>query len=121
MWRASARFTVARGGARRTGDRLSHAGPASKTLLIRAAERGSNLGSITGAMLRLLDRYGAAELRRSIATCLTPAPSASPSSGDAMSASSCRPSPPICPTMSRRATLPSDRPGLELYDQPSDE
>src|SRR5882672_11333873 len=40
--------------------------PASKTLLIRAAERGSNLGSITGAMLRLLDRYGAAELQAAI-------------------------------------------------------
>jgi len=44
----------------RGADRLSHAAPASKTLLIRAAERGSNLGSITGALLRLLDRYGAA-------------------------------------------------------------
>src|SRR6516225_10398932 len=47
-------------------DRLSHAAPASKTLLIRAAERGSNLGAITGAMLRLLDRYGAAELQAAI-------------------------------------------------------
>jgi hypothetical protein len=36
----------------RGADRLSHAAPACKTLLIRAAERGGNLGAITGAMLR---------------------------------------------------------------------
>src|SRR6202023_437715 len=54
----------------RGADRLSHAAPASKTLLIRAAERGSNLGSITGALLRLLDRYGAAELQAAIIEAL---------------------------------------------------
>jgi len=55
------------------------AAPASKTLLIRAAERGSNLGSITGALLRLLDRYGAAELQAAIIEALdrnVPHPSA---------------------------------------------
>jgi hypothetical protein len=60
-------------------DRLSHAAPASKTLLIRAAERGSNLGSITGALLRLLDRYGAAEMQAAIIEALdrnVPHPSA---------------------------------------------
>jgi hypothetical protein len=58
-------------------DRLSHAAPASKTLLIRAAERGSNLGSITGALLRLLDRYGAAEMQAAIIEALNvPHPSA---------------------------------------------
>jgi len=63
----------------RGADRLSHAAPASKTLLIRAAERGSNLGSITGALLRLLDRYGAAELQAAIIEALdrnVPHPSA---------------------------------------------
>src|SRR6266404_1336956 len=63
----------------RGADRLSHAAPASKTLLIRAAERGSNLGSITGALLRLLDRYGAAELQATIIEALdrdVPHPSA---------------------------------------------
>src|SRR5260221_4378511 len=57
----------------------SHAAPASKTLLIRAAERGSNLGSITGALLRLLDRYGAAELQAAVIEALdrnVPHPSA---------------------------------------------
>jgi hypothetical protein len=63
----------------RYADRLSHAAPASSTLLIRAAERGSNLGSITGALLRLLDRYGAAELQAAIIEALdrnVPHPSA---------------------------------------------
>jgi transposase len=50
----------------RGADRLSHAAPASKTLLIRAAERGDNLGTITAALLRLLERYGAAELDAAI-------------------------------------------------------
>jgi hypothetical protein len=34
--------------------------------LIQAAQRGDNLGSITAALLRLLDRYGAAELQGAI-------------------------------------------------------
>jgi hypothetical protein len=46
----------------RGADRLSHAAPASRELLIRAAGRGENLGTITAALLRLLDRYGGAEL-----------------------------------------------------------
>ena len=46
----------------RGADRLSHAAPASRELLIRAAARGENLGAITAALLRLLDRYGGAEL-----------------------------------------------------------
>ena len=44
-------------------DHLAKAVPASRDLLIRAAERGANLGTITAALLRLLDRYGAAELQ----------------------------------------------------------
>jgi hypothetical protein len=35
-------------------------------LLLRAAERGDNLGTITAALLRLLERYGAAELDAAI-------------------------------------------------------
>jgi transposase len=50
----------------RATDRLSQAAPAGETLLIRAAERGGNLGTITGALLRLLDRYGAGELQAAI-------------------------------------------------------
>src|SRR5208282_4013479 len=45
----------------------------------RAADRGNNLGSITGAMLRLLDRYGAAEVQAAIIEALdrnVPHPSA---------------------------------------------
>jgi hypothetical protein len=47
-------------------DRLAHAAPASATLLERAAERGHNLGTVTAALLRLLDRYGAAALQAAI-------------------------------------------------------
>jgi hypothetical protein len=39
-------------------------------LLTRAAERGHNLGSITAALGRLLDRFGAAELQIAIEAAL---------------------------------------------------
>lgn len=51
-------------------NRLSQAAPASQTLLVRVAERGDNLGSVTATLLRLLDRYGAAELQASIEEAL---------------------------------------------------
>jgi transposase len=51
-------------------DRLATAAPASTTLLMCAAERGDNLGTITAALLRLLDRYGAAELDGAIGEAL---------------------------------------------------
>ena len=47
-------------------DRLVQAAPASRALLTQAAARGENLGSITAALLRLLDHYGAAELHTAI-------------------------------------------------------
>jgi hypothetical protein len=43
-------------------DHLAKVAPESQTLLLHAAERGDNLGTITAALLRLLERYGAAEL-----------------------------------------------------------
>jgi transposase len=49
--------------AHRACDRLAQAAPAAATLLERAAARGDNLGSITAALLRLLERYGAAALQ----------------------------------------------------------
>jgi hypothetical protein len=54
----------------RATERLAHAAPASSALLVRAAERGHNLGSITAALGRLLDRYGASELQAAIQTAL---------------------------------------------------
>lgn len=51
-------------------DRLARAVPGSEALLIRAAGRGDNLGSITAALLRLLDRYGATELEAAIREAL---------------------------------------------------
>jgi transposase len=51
-------------------DRLAQAAPASQDLLIGAAARGDNLGTITAALLRLLDRYGSAELQAAIGEAL---------------------------------------------------
>ncbi|KQW60303.1 IS21 family transposase [Variovorax sp. Root411] len=56
--------------AHRGVDRLAHAAPASAALLERAAERGHNLGTVTAALLRLLDRYGAAALQAAIGCAL---------------------------------------------------
>lgn len=56
--------------AHRGVDRLAHAAPASTQLLQRAAARQHNLGSITAALLRLLDRYGAAALQVAIGEAL---------------------------------------------------
>ena len=51
-------------------DRLAHAAPAASDLLKAAAARGHNLGTITAALLRLLDRYGAAALQLAIGEAL---------------------------------------------------
>ena len=50
----------------RATDQLAVVAPASQTLLLRAAERGDNLGAITAGLMRLLRRYGAAELEAAI-------------------------------------------------------
>ncbi len=50
--------------------RLAQAAPASSLLLQRAGQRGHNLGSITAALLRLLQRYGAAALQAAIVDAL---------------------------------------------------
>jgi transposase len=62
-WKAQARR-------HRATDRLAQAAPASQILLVRAAERGDNLGSITAALLRLLERYGASQLDAAISEAL---------------------------------------------------
>jgi transposase len=51
-------------------DRLRQAAPNVEALLCAAADRGENLGSITAALLRLLDQYGAAELEIAIKEAL---------------------------------------------------
>ncbi|MGE0331760.1 MAG: hypothetical protein AB7P37_13815 [Ramlibacter sp.] len=56
--------------AHRGVDRLAHAAPAAAKLLARAAERGHNLGAVTAALLRLLERYGAAALQTAIESAL---------------------------------------------------
>lgn len=52
-------------------DRLAHAAPASTELLVQAGKRNGNLGTITMALLRLLDRFGAAELQAAILEALS--------------------------------------------------
>jgi transposase len=52
-------------------DRLAQAAPASADLLLQAAKRSNNLGTITAALLRLLERYGAAELQAAILDALS--------------------------------------------------
>ena len=54
----------------RATDRLTQAAPASRTLLVRAAERGYNLGSITASLVQLLERYGASQLDAAILEAL---------------------------------------------------
>jgi transposase len=54
----------------RATDRLVQVAPASQDLLVRAAERGANLGAITTGLMRLLERYGAAELQAAMREAL---------------------------------------------------
>jgi transposase len=54
----------------RATNHLAQAAPASVDLLVRAAERGANLGAITVGLQRLLERYGAAELQAAILEAL---------------------------------------------------
>lgn len=54
----------------RATDRLTRAVPLARTLLQKLAERGAPLGSASSALLRLLDHYGATELRVAIAEVL---------------------------------------------------
>jgi len=56
--------------AQRGRGRLRQAVPASVELLNQAAARGENLGSITSALLRLVDRYGAREVQTAVLTAL---------------------------------------------------
>lgn len=56
--------------AHRAVDSLAQASPSSTELLKQAAQRGNNLGSITAALMRLLQRYGAAELELAIGQAL---------------------------------------------------
>ncbi|MFO0433562.1 MAG: IS21 family transposase [bacterium] len=58
------------GRAHRGLDRLAAAAPAASTLLERAAARGETLGSITSALLRLLQRWGSAALQAAVLDAL---------------------------------------------------
>lgn len=58
-------------GRQRAMDKLIQAVPAGRDLLIRAAERNDNLGSLTAALLRLLESYGATELQEAVLEALS--------------------------------------------------
>jgi len=58
-------------GRQRATDRLVQAVPACRDLLIRAAARNDNLGSLTAAMMKLLEHYGAAELQEAVLDALS--------------------------------------------------
>ncbi len=55
----------------RGADRLINAVPGCRDLLVQAAERGRGPGGVTTALLKLLDRYGAAALQEAVAEALT--------------------------------------------------
>ena len=87
----------------------SPGGAGQPTLLLSAAERGDNLGAITAGLMRLLRRYGAAELEAAIrealdAACPIPMRCAWRSNSAARPAARPRRSPSSCPTMSASAT-----------------
>jgi hypothetical protein len=54
----------------RATDRLTQAVPAVAELLLRAAARGHNLGSVTLGLSRLLDRYGAKPMQAAVLEAL---------------------------------------------------
>jgi hypothetical protein len=54
----------------RACDRLAQAAPAAALLLQRAGQRGHNLGSVTAALMRLLQRWGAAALQAALLEAL---------------------------------------------------
>ena len=106
----------------RATDRLVHAAPASQTLLIRAAERGANLGAITAALMRLLAQASAAEmqaaiLRRCSGTCRIRTLCASLWRGGASSAASHRRSASRCRRICQHATPRCNRMHSKRYDQ----
>ncbi len=55
----------------RAQDRLTHATPTAGTLLKKAAEKGYHMGSITRALLQLLDTYGPIELEAAMKEALS--------------------------------------------------
>jgi hypothetical protein len=109
----------------RATDRLVQAAPASQDLLLRAAERGSNLGAITVGLTRLLDRYGAAELQVAIREALdrgVPHPNAVRLALERRREARGEPPPvaPALPTRAQERDTPVRPHALNTYDQLKD-
>ena len=62
--------TKKQGGKHRAIDRIKSVVPSCSEYMLRAAERGHNLGRLTQIMLRWLELYGAAELNAAIGVVL---------------------------------------------------
>jgi transposase len=111
--------------AHRGCDRLAQAAPAAATLLERAAARGDNLGSITAALLRLLQRWGAAALQAAIVEALqrdVPHPNAVRLALERARKDSGQPPPValVLPEHVARRDAPVRPHALGSYDRPSD-
>ena len=103
-------------------DRLAHAAPESQALLTAAAARGDNLGTITAALLRLLERYGAAPLNLAIADALrrgVPHPNAVRLALERQREAAQQPPPVVVlmPEHVRQRDMPVQPTRLDAYDQ----
>ena len=106
----------------RAVNRLTHTVPACQALLVQAAERGNNIGSLSASLLRLLDRYGAAELEAAVKEALAagvPHPNAVRQALERRRAVRGRPPPValVLPEHVRRKDMPVRPHRLDSYDQ----
>ena len=106
----------------RATDRLVRAVPEAEALLVRAAARGDQLGAITAALMRLLDRYGAGELQAAIRDALqrgVPHPNAVRLALEHRREARHQPPPvaPALPAHIRAKDTPVRPARLDLYDQ----
>ena len=108
--------------AHRGCDALAQVAPASTELLLMAAQHGHNLGSITAALLRLLDQYGAASVQAAILDAIerdVPHPNAVRFALERARERSGRP-PPLALTLPEhvaRRDAPMRTPSLACYDR----
>jgi transposase len=108
--------------AHRGCDALEQVAPASTELLQMAAQHGHNLGSITAALLRLLDQYGAASLQTAITDAIerdVPHPNAVRLALERARERSGRPPPLalVLPEHVARRDAPMRTPSLAAYDR----
>ena len=111
--------------AHRACDRLAQAVPGAAILLERAGARGQNVGSITAALLRLLERYGASALQVAVLEALernVPHPNAVRLALERAREAAGQPPPValVLPEHVARRDAPVRPHALHSYDQPPD-